>query len=97
MKKTKTSNAAGNSGRADKALPVLRAASDQNVLFALEALKKSGKFMEVLPEYEEIAAEIERMGRPALDSKQLSRSIIRLKRFGYIKSIQRDELVGISA
>ena len=90
MTKRRNSNVAGFTKGKMKTLPVLQAASDQNVLFALEALQKRGDFKEKLPSYGLIGAEIVKMRRPALDGKQISRSIKRLRRYGYILS--RDEL-----
>lgn len=90
MTKRRKSNVAGFPKAKAGALPVLHAASDQNVVYALEAMKKRGEFKEELPPYEDIVAEVVRMGRPALDGKQVSRSIKRLRRYGYI--VSRDEL-----
>lgn len=97
MRKDKTSNAVENLKASGKTLPVLRAASDQNLLFALAAMKESGEYKEELPSYEAIAAEIKSQGRPELNNVQISRCIIRLRRFGYIVTRKSDELVGIPA
>lgn len=95
MHKNKRSNASKIVRAEAVPLPVLQASSDENVFFALDSLKKRGKYLETLPPYEEIAAEIARMGRPAIDTKQISRCVIRLKKKGYI--VTRDELMAVPA
>jgi hypothetical protein len=84
MPKNKRINANRNPKAESKSLPLLQLSSDQNIFFALESLKERGVYVDELPDYQEIAAEIVRMGRPALDTKQISRCVIRLKKKGYI-------------
>src|SRR6476620_11564396 len=73
-----------------KGLPPLRAASDQNVWTALQAMKQRGEIDGKLPEYSAIAQEVTTMGFPPMDNKQISKSIVRLLAFGYIR--RREEL-----
>jgi hypothetical protein len=85
MKINKHASAATKGRKKAVTLRPLQSERDKRMWDVLMSMRKRGQIKEQIPAYEKIAREIELRGGPRLDNKQISKSLVRLKSFGYIK------------
>lgn len=85
MNNNKHTSAAKKASKNKVTLRPLQSDRDKRLWEVLMTMKKRGVIKDQLPSYKKIAREIESKGGPSLDNKQISKSLVRLKSFGYIK------------